>query len=58
MCINNSLDSFSGCEQIELIDMSQFRTLHLKELKKFFTFNFMGTLFSANKDVTIILPVE
>ena len=38
--------------------MSKFRTLHLKELKKFFTSNLMGTLYETNKAVTIILLAE
>lgn len=56
MCINNSLDSFSGCEQIELIDMSKFRTLYLEGLKRFFNSTLTGTLYMSNNEVVIILP--
>lgn len=56
--INNSQDSFGNCENIELIDMSNFKTRYLKGLKEFFTSSLMETLYGANKAVTIILPDE
>lgn len=56
--INNSQDSFGNCKNIELIDISNFKTRYLKGLKEFFTSSLMETLDGANKDVTIILPVE
>ena len=54
--INNSQDSFGNCKNIELIDISNFKTRYLKGLKEFFTSSLMETLDGANKDVTIILP--
>lgn len=56
--INNSQDSFGNCENIELIDMSNFKTRYLKGLKEFFTSSLMETLDGANKNVVIILPDE
>lgn len=58
MCINDSLDSFSNCEQIELIDMSKFKTIYLEGLKRFFTSTLQGTLYGSNNEVVIILPDE
>ena len=54
--INNSQDSFGNCKNIELIDISNFKTRYLKGLKEFFTSSLMETLDGANKDLTIILP--
>lgn len=54
--INQSVDSFGNCKNIELIDMSNFKTRYLKGLKEFFTSSLMETLDGANNDVVIILP--
>lgn len=55
-CINQSVDSFGNCKNIELIDMSNFKTRYLKGLKEFFTSSLMETLDGANNEVVIILP--
>lgn len=54
--INQSVDSFGNCKNIELIDMSNFKTRYLKGLKEFFTSSLMETLDGANNEVVIILP--
>ena len=56
--INQSVDSFGNCENIELIDMYKFKTRYLDGLKEFFTSSLMETLDGANKKVVIILPDE